>query len=538
MRRGMLHAVEGAGRVLLLGLALASGAAVFAAEPPQRYAVVIGNNASVDEGVARLSYADQDAVKFYELFKAAGARVRLLAALDAENQRRFAEAAQVMRPPTHQQLLAALAETFQQIRADREAGRETHFYFVYSGHGQVGRNHEGYINLLDGRFSRSQLYREVIGPSPAAFNHVILDACQAYFLVQRRGGLGDKEGDYRAAVQDFLASQELAGHPNTGVILAASSESETHEWGRWEAGIFSHELRSALLGAADVDGDGKVTYAETAAFVDAANAAIDVPRARLRVFYRAPRARPDLPLLDLAALAESPVLEVDPEQAERLHVEDARGVRVADLHPSREQGARIALVGREPFFLRAGEREAVIQGRPRVAMRELAFAALSDAAKGSVEQSFRRDLFRTPFGLAFYREEVTARVSEELRMRPAAVANGDAGDLRPLRTWGWAGVGSGAALGVGAAVLYGFAASAYRDYQKAGSDAQAAAMRATTERRLFASRVLGGGAVGLAAAGVVMLVVDSRRESRAKGSISMGVGAVPGGGTVWVVGAW
>jgi hypothetical protein len=538
MRKVMLCAGARAGWVLALGVALASGAAAFAAETPQRYAVIIGNNASLDQGVARLSYADQDAVKFYELFKAAGAHVRLLAALDPENQRRFTEAAQAMRPPSHQQLLATLAETFQQIRADREAGRETHFYFVYSGHGQVGRNHEGYVNLVDARFTRSQLYREVIGPSPAAFNHIILDACQAYFLVQRRGGPGDKEGDYRAVVQDFLASQELAGHPNTGVILAASSESETHEWGRWEAGIFSHELRSALLGAADVDGDGRVTYAEAAAFVDAANAAIDVPRARLRVFYRAPPSRPDLPLLDLAALADSPMLEVDPEHAEHIHVEDARGLRVADLHPSREQNARLALVGREPFFLRAGEREALVQGRLRVPMRELAFAARSEAAKGSVEESFRRDLFRRPFGLAFYRADVTARVSEELRMRPVVGGYGDAGEPRALRLWGWAGVGTGAALGAGAAVAYGFAASAYRDYQNAGSESQANALRATTEQRLLASRVLGGGAVGLAAAGVVMLVVDSRRDSRANVPISLGLAPVPGGGAVAAAGTW
>ncbi len=534
MKKVLRSAAALAGVAMLLGLA----APGLAAEPPRRYAVVIGNNASLDEGVARLTYADQDAVKFYELFKAAGAHVALLVALDSENQRRFAEAAQVMRAPSRQQLLAALGEIFQQIRADREAGRETHFYFVYSGHGQLGRNHEGYVNLLDARLSRSQLYREVIGPSPATFNHIILDACQAYFLVQRRGAVSDKEGNYRAVVQDFLASEELAGHPNTGVILAASNESETHEWGRWEAGIFSHELRSALLGAADVDGDGKVTYAEAAAFVDAANAAIDVPRARLRVFYRAPASRPDLPLLDLAALADSPVVEVGAEHAERFSVEDARGVRIADFHPSREQAVRLALVGQEPFFLRTAAREASIRGRARVAASELTFSALSEAGKGSVEESFRRDLFRTPFGLAFYREDVTGRVSEELRLRSAVDADGGARDSRPLRTWGWAGVGTGAALGAGGAVLYGLAASAYRDYQRAGSDSQAEALRATTERRLLASRVLGGGALGLAVAGAVLLVLDSRHAPGANGAMSLEIGPVQGGVAIGAAGAW
>jgi hypothetical protein len=133
---------------------------------------------------------------------------------------------------------------------------------------------------------------------------------------------------------------------------------------------------------------------------------------------------------------------------------------------------------------------------------------------------------------------VTARVSEELRMRPVVGANGDAGEPRPLRTWGWAGVGTGAALGAGAAIAYGLAASAYRDYQMASTESQANALRVTTEQRLLASRVLGGGAVGLAAAGVVMLVVDSRRDSRANMPVSLGLAAVPGGAAVAAAGTW
>ena len=115
----------------------------------------------------------------------------------------------------------------------------------------------------------------------------------------------------------------------SALILASSTSSETHEWSRWEAGIFSHELRSGLLGPADVNGDGVVTYDEAAAFVEAANAAIDVPKARLRVFFRPPPARKDLPLFDLAPLQGRPGLEVDPEHVGQYYIEDARGVRVA-----------------------------------------------------------------------------------------------------------------------------------------------------------------------------------------------------------------
>lgn len=155
-----------------------------------------------------------------------------------------------------------------------------------------------------------------------------------------------------------------------------------------------------------------------------------------------------------------------------------------------------------------------------------------------MEESFRRDLFRKPFGLAFYREDVTGRVSEELRLRPVADADDGARGSRPLRTWGWAGVGTGAALGAGGAVLYGLAASAYRDYQKAGSDAQAEALRVATERRLLASRVLAAGAAGLALAGAVLLVLDSRHAPGANGSMSLEIGPAQGGVAIGAAGAW
>ena len=50
-----------------------------------------------------------------------------------------------------------------------------------------------------------------------------------------------------------------------GVVVATSSEAETHEWSRFDGGVFSHELRSGLLGSADLDGDGQVRYDEIAA---------------------------------------------------------------------------------------------------------------------------------------------------------------------------------------------------------------------------------------------------------------------------------
>lgn len=518
----MSNSLVGEGRstavrlALLLGLLLAAlSERADAAKGTRRYAIVIGNNETLDEGTPRLSYAAQDAIRFFELFSAAGAHVALLADLDEAARNRFPAATKVARPPTRHQLLAALEAVFRQMEHDREAGRETDFYFVYSGHGDLGPNREGYVNLLDAKFSRSQLYREVIGPSPATHNHIVVDACRAYYLVQKRGTQTDKEGDFRKAARGFLATEDIASYPNTGVILAASSESETHEWGRWEAGIFSHELRSALFGAADVDGDGAITYQEAAAFVEAANAAIAVPRARLRVFYWPPAAQPNLPLLEVAAFAGTPILEVDAEHAERFSIEDARGVRLADFHPSREQATRLSLVGQEPFFLRTGTREATIEGPSRIRAGELSFSTLSERPRGSVDETFRRDLFQIPFGLRFYRQILAERDNDEWRLHSEAKMETE----RVRRAWGWGTIATGTALGLGAGLAYGLARTSYNDYQKATTDSQASELRATTEDRLLASRVLGGTALGLAVAGAILVFVNSHLPEPEKGRI-------------------
>src|SRR6202011_1444656 len=68
--------------------------------------------------------------------------------------------------------------------------------------------------------------------------------------------------------------------PNVGFLLSSSAGTDSHEWDEFQGGVFSHEVLSALRGAADADSDGAVSYAELGAFVLKANAA--VPNARFR----------------------------------------------------------------------------------------------------------------------------------------------------------------------------------------------------------------------------------------------------------------
>ena len=64
----------------------------------------------------------------------------------------------------------------------------------------------------------------------------------------------------------FADVKGLRPRENVGLLLSTSSARESHEWSGFESGVFSHEVRSGLYGAADADGDGRVSYAEIAAF--------------------------------------------------------------------------------------------------------------------------------------------------------------------------------------------------------------------------------------------------------------------------------
>jgi hypothetical protein len=159
---------------------------------------------------------------------------------------------------------------------DKAAGRTPVLYFVFTGHGQRGPAGEGTVSLLDGAFTRTDLYKEVITPSTASFLHLIVDACDSYFFVNSRGlPVGPAQ---TAAVTRHLASRELDRYPQVGVVLSTSTAQESHEWSAISSGVFSHQVRSALAGAADVNSDGRVEYSELTAFIAAASQGVEVVR--------------------------------------------------------------------------------------------------------------------------------------------------------------------------------------------------------------------------------------------------------------------
>ncbi|HEY3357975.1 MAG TPA: caspase family protein [Polyangia bacterium] len=535
-------------RLLPLVLALALTPAAARAEAPPReevFALVIGNNYSLDPEVRPLRYADDDAARVYELLSAVAGRAYLLTVLDAETQQAFPHLTAIARPPRLDALRAAMTDLAAAMRRARQAGRRTVLYFYFAGHGQVGADREGYLFLHDSRLTRSDLFREVIARSPADVNHVLIDACNAYYVVRSRG-----DGAPARAVRSFLAAESLTRYPGTGVIVSTNSAAETHEWGAWRSGLFSHQLLSALAGAADVDGDGRVTYQEVAAYITAANLNVRDPRARLAIYAQPPRADRRAALLDLARLRRVQPGEARPARGRiagfltlpegmqgHYSVEDDRGVRYADGHKSAEQPLRLALLDRPRYHLRTGDREAVIslEEPGDVDADTLSFTESELRSRGSIDDSLRHGLYGIPFGRAFALGHTAAQAGEpeEVAAAPAAPVDEPGPAWYARRgTWKWTGVGltvASLATGLTLQVLAGNTSD-----QLNGSGPITFAEAAALQRRASLERAGAGvalGVAGTAAVTTLVLFLLDHDWGRARRT-SVGAAVAPGAAAV------
>jgi hypothetical protein len=431
------------------------------AAEPRRFALVVGANESDRRDLPRLRFADDDAIRDAELLRAMGAEVTLLIAPDDETRALFPRESAASGPPTRARVLAEVAAIFRAAAEAKTRGDAVDFYFVFAGHGGFTDGGDGALFLPDAPLTRRDLYESILARSPADFNHLLVDACHSYFFVSSRGA-DDVDRRLDARAREYLGSQTLDRFPNTGVAVATSAADTTVEWSDYQGGVFSHELRSALLGAGDVDGDGQVTYAELGAFIAAANAKVNHVRARLNVFVRAPareRARP------LVSWRKAPLasLSIGGGVAGHLWLEDERGLRLSEVNKSGERPLRLALLQRERYYLRVGEEEYSFQASPgqQVELGGLTPGAPHANERGGVVDALRAGLFAVPFGPTYYHGYVVGFVDTSVgsageapvgdAMALSARASG--GDRGPLRVGRPVVILGGAALVAGAAAI-------------------------------------------------------------------------------------
>jgi hypothetical protein len=383
-----------------------------APEPAKRavFALVIGSNVSVDTELPALKYADDDAARYVDLFRLLGARTYLLTRPDANTARLHAQATAEAQPPRLAELDVALAHAAADVAQARARHVETVFYFLYAGHGSV-RNGEGYLGLEDTRLSGKDLATKVVAKIGADHFHFIIDACDSYLVAYPRG-----PGGARRPAEPLRDVHGLGDDPRVGLLLSSSSHRESHEWDGFQAGVFSHEVRSGLYGAADADGDGQVSYREISAFVARANAAIPNERFRPQVHARAPKESDSLLAIGHRLGRR---LEIDGQHAGHYVIEDARGVRLAETHTSPGTSVRLlrpAPNGREYVRRLDDDTEFVLPpDREVVALADLAPEQPRARTRGAAH-----DAFDLVFTLPFDERTVVAFEANEPETPPGA----------------------------------------------------------------------------------------------------------------------
>jgi hypothetical protein len=420
---------------VILSLVFALCHAASAAAQSAGFALIVTNNRSQSTTRPDLHYADDDGVQYATLFEDlfGSEHVTLLTQLDGETAALHPQVQ--ARAPTHENLDAAVQQLVQRLHAAQTAGLSTVVYLVFAGHGDLDRG-QGYLDLADGRLTAQELEERVIKLLPADRIHLVLDSCNSYFLLNPR-----KPGGKRWQSQADVPRDLLAKYPRLGAILSTSAEAVTYEWSELQSGVFSYEVRAGLRGAADVDGDGRITYAELAGFIRVANRPIVNDLYRPKVFSKGPTADGDSAVFAQLPAAGKRRLRLDANTGRRLTLRDPQGVRVMDIH--QEAGTPFSLTLPSGVALHAQEQIPSAE-RPQWVEREIPEGehALSTLTLHPMSENRRGEpplfgmLFSDPFGKRAFEQTqadvtqpdeppsgVTQRDVERLRLHLSLTAN-------------------------------------------------------------------------------------------------------------------
>ncbi len=238
-KRGDSHQRRG---ILVLGAflcALTQAVSIDAIAGTRKFAIVMGNNEGHDSE-ATLRYAEKDASKFHNLLLELGG----------------------FRSQNTKLLLGATAEqAWKTIRKmEKRAASLSHkskqkslFMIYYSGHAS------GDVLELGNTTIRFEELLAFLKKSSAQVRLGFIDSCRSGKLVSYRGGAPGPEFDIH--VTDEISSTGYA-------IITSSAENElSQESAEIRGAYFTHYLISAMRGAGDESGDGKVTLTEAYSYV-------------------------------------------------------------------------------------------------------------------------------------------------------------------------------------------------------------------------------------------------------------------------------
>jgi hypothetical protein len=217
-------------RLAAMALALAVLVGLTGHARAERWGLFIGANVGL-AGEQDLQFAERDAARMAEVFVRFGRLPR--------------EQAIVLKQPTARDIGRAL----EAIEVESRAGPTTLFVY-YSGHADRTGLHLG-----GERFEYAAL-KALVRAIETELVVVILDACQAGGLIQARGARVER------AVPIGLAWVGEAPSRGVAYLTSAAADEDAQEAERLRGGVFTHHLVAGLMGAADRDGDDRVSLVE------------------------------------------------------------------------------------------------------------------------------------------------------------------------------------------------------------------------------------------------------------------------------------
>jgi hypothetical protein len=294
------------------------------AQAPSTYVVIVGNNTSPVLGRPQLAYADDDAARYVDVFESmlSAPSVELLTEFDIDSERLYPRLAARAKAPTRAEVQAAFERLGRWGKTEKASGHRTRGYFIFAGHGDVEQG-QGFLELRDGRLTSSE-FEALLKAAGVDELHVVLDSCNSWFVLNPR-----KPGGKRFPTPQEATQALMERLPNVGVLLSTSAEAEVYEWSELQSGIFSYALRSGLIGAADVNGDGDVAYEELAGFIKTATATVKNPNLRPHLFARGPKGSL---VASFATLSSEKAVTLKSEGPLTLRVRDESGLRQFDVN--------------------------------------------------------------------------------------------------------------------------------------------------------------------------------------------------------------
>jgi hypothetical protein len=220
--------------IRLLSISLCAGLLASPSEAlaEKRFALVVGVNRGKAKQQQELRYAESDARRVAEILRTVG---------------RFHPAnVLLLTEPSAAQVREAIAELEQRIRAEKEGSL---LFVFYSGHADGAA-----LNLGDTPFPLDEVREQVLGSSASA-RILVIDACRSGVLTRVKGGWPGPAFE--------VPDDRPIGAEGIAILASSAAGEEAQESDELGASFFTHYFASALLGAADKNGDREVTLGET-----------------------------------------------------------------------------------------------------------------------------------------------------------------------------------------------------------------------------------------------------------------------------------